>query len=831
MRTGVARLLPGLVLLQAALALLWPALRPGWTLIPAQLPYVLDPLWQPLAPTGVEADANIVLGDVFYEHYPLAMQARRSLAQGELPLWNPAIAGGHPFAANGMVGLFNPFNLITLPLPLVSAWTVAALLRLWVAGSFAYLYARAIGLSRLGATLAMLAYAFSGPMIAWLNFPLSHVFAWLPALLWTGEMLLTTQRTKWVLAAAVALAVTMFSSQPEVAFQMGMVWLVYLLVRGSWLGGGLWEGLRRFALPVIAAGVLGVALAAVEALPFLDALRYSAILADRSDPGVMDLRDWSAVVLLEWRAWPTLITGLMPHLFGSARDGTYWYPSGNPIENTLYAGVLPLALALVALWAALRRQMTGVARRWVLTWAAIGGGMLALALHFPLFNLINLLPPFHLLAAGRLRVVFVLAVALLAGFGLDWLRTCPDRARKPLIIVLSLMAVANVLLAGGGYAGFILFKAQLIASGRAFMDANAGRPILAQPLHELYAQVEAAHQAKVQMFLPTNPIMYLPLLIAVGTLLIVWRMGRRPNWGVGVVAALVALSALDLVWTGFGHNRAAPAHWLDPVPPVVAWLQQQPLPFRVAGVNLVLNPNSAMLFGLEDARGYEPLTAQRYRALIAGMVGFAPEHHHIYLSHLDDPRLDRLNVVYGLAQTPPADPRWQALYDDPSGVTLYRSQTALPRAYVVYAAEVVESADASLARSLAPDFDPRQRVVLETAPADWSPPATLPTTPPEVAQIEQSANHVTLRVESAAPGLLVLLDTYMPGWQATVDDQPAPIYAANHAFRAVVVPSGLSTVRFDYAPRVWVVGGAISVAAWITLCLLALWPRPTRTHP
>jgi hypothetical protein len=818
-----------LLLLAASLALLWPALRPGWTLIPAQLPYLLDPLWQPLAPPGAQADANPLLGDLFYQYYPWATAARQSLAQGELPLWNPAVAGGHPFAANGMIGLFNPFNLLTLPVPLSAAWTGSALLRLWVAGLFAYLYARTLGLSRPAAALAMLTYAFCGPMIVWLNYPLSHVFAWLPALLWSGEKLLTTRRPGWILATAVFLAVTIFSSQPEVAFQMGVVWGVYLAVRSIGLAGGVGLALRRDGLAVLAVGLLGVALAAVEALPFLDALRASAILADRTQaaaPGGS-----IAALLLDWRAWPTLLTGLMPHLFGSARDGSYWYPAGNPTENTLYAGVLPLALALTALWAAYRRQLPAAARGWVLRWAALGVGFLAWALHLPLVNLINLLPPFQLLAAGRLRIAFVLAVAILAGFGLDHLRAQPRAARKPLAVVLGLMAAANLLLAAGGYAGFILFKERLIASGRAFMQANVGRPNFAQPLPELYAQVEAAHQAKVALFLPTNPVMFLPLLVAVVTLLLLASTRRRATLGVAVVAALLALTAVDLVWAGFDHNRAAPSAWLDPVPPAVTFLQQQAPPFRVAGVNRVLKPNSAMRYGLEDARGYEPLITQRYRALLAGIDGFAPEHHHLYLSGLDDPRLDRLNVLYGATATPPHDPRWEASFVDPSGVTVYRSRSALPRAAVLYAAEVVESPAASLARTLALDFDPRESVVLEETPADWSPPATLPSVPPQVVELARRANEVSLRVESGAPGLLLLLDAYVPGWHATVDDQPTPIYVANHAFRAVVVPAGTATVHFTYAPNAWIIGGLISVVAWLTLLGAALWLRTTRPRP
>lgn len=829
MTSRAARVWPGLILLAASLALLGPALRPGWTLIPALLPYAVDPLWQPLAPAHAAADANIVLNDVFYQYYPWAAALRQSLARGELPLWNPSIAGGHPLAANGMLGLFNPFHLLTLPLPLPVAFTVGALLRLWVAGLCTYGYARAVGLSRSASTLAMLTYALGGPMVAWLNYPLSHVFAWFPALIWTGEKLLAAPRMGWMLLAAVTLALTLFSSQPEVAFQMGLVWLVYLGVRGSWRAGGPMAGLRRYALPVMAAGLLGVGLAAVEVIPFLDALRSSAILADRGNPGLMPPSGWLRAILLEWRTWPTLITALLPHLLGTARGNTYWYPAGNPIENAFYLGVLPLALALIGLAAAFRRRLDGAARRWVLTWAGIGGGALALALHFPLVNGINLLPPFHLLAPGRLRIVVVLAVGLVAGFGLDWLRARPDLGRRPLAWLLGLFALINVVAAGAGYAGFTLLRDRLIASGRAFMEANAGRPSFAQPLPELYAQVEASYQAKVALFLPTNPVMYLPLWMAAAVLLLLWASTRRPRVASWLVPALVVLTAVDLVWAGFGHNTAAPAALLNPVPPAVTYLQAQP-PGRIAATNLILNPNHAIIYGLEDVRGYEPMIAHRYRGLLGGISGFVPEHHHLFFSHLDDPRLDRLGAAYGLSLTPPTDPRWERVFADPSGVGVYHSRTALPRALVVYAAEIAATPEDARTRTLAPDFDPRQGVVLEETPSNWSPPAMPPAAPAGIEILARTPNRVTLTVESDAPGLLLLLDTYAPGWRATVNGTPAPIYAANYAFRVVVIPAGSSTVVFTYAPAAWPVGGAISVAAALVMVGIGVWPRP-RSRP
>jgi hypothetical protein len=818
-----ATLITWLLIVLPPLIFLAPALRPGFMLLPAHLPYLLDPLWQPLAPANALAQANPVLSDQFYQYHAWKFTLWQALAQGELPLWTPAVNGGQPLLANGQVGLFDPFHLAGRLFPPTTSYAVGALLRLWVAGGFTYLYARTIGLSRPAAWLALLVFTFSGPVVSWLGATPSHVLVWLPALLWVGEHLLATRHVGWMLAAAGLLALLLFSSQPEIALQVGMIWGIYLLCRATWLEGGIVRGLRRHGARWLLIALLGLALAAVEVLPFVDALRHSVIFAQRFAATPPDLALWLQRVFFNWQEWPTLATTLLPNFLGREASESYWYPTGNSIENNAYAGVLPLLLALLALWAAWRNA-NGSPRRWIWLWGALGAGCLALAVGLPLVNALNDLPPFSLVAPGRFRGIYVLAVAILAGWGLDALCRHPN-LRRIFAILLAGAALVNVLLVAAAYTGFTLYAEPLIASGRAFMEANVGSPGLDRPLAELYALVETRQQAKLAMLRPSNPIMYLPLLIAGGLALLLWlqRHGRLAlPW---LTTAIIAITWLDLLWTGAALNTAAPTSWLEPTPPAVEYLQSRPGLFRVVGTHQILNPNSAMLTQLEDVRGYDPLAVQRYTALLAGLDGYAPAHYHTYFVHLNDPRLDLFNAAYGLSRTPPTDPRWQPVFDDPSGVTVYRSRTALPRAYLVYAADIVESPEQSLARTLEPSFDPRQSVVLEEDPTEWTPPASAPSEPPVVEFTLRRANTMQLEVATEAPGVLVLTETYAPGWRATLDNQPTPIYPANHAFRAVVVPAGTHSITFTYAPPVMTWGASISAGALLVLLVGAIWAR------
>ena len=74
----------------------------------------------------------------------------------------------------------------------------------------------------------------------------------------------------------------------------------------------------------------------------------------------------------------------------------------------------------------------------------------------------------------------------------------------------------------------------------------------------------------------------------------------------------------------------------------------------------------------------------------------------------------------------------------------------------------------------------------------------------------------------------MLLDSYSPGWRATVDDQPAPIYPANHAFRAVIVPAGKHSVTFTYAPPLLWIGAWISLGTLVVVATLLVWSFANR---
>jgi hypothetical protein len=145
------------------------------------------------------------------------------------------------------------------------------------------------------------------------------------------------------------------------------------------------------------------------------------------------------------------------------------------------------------------------------------------------------------------------------------------------------------------------------------------------------------------------------------------------------------------------------------------------------------------------------------------------------------------------------------LYDEP--VRLFAVPDPMPRTYV---ASSVRAAEGLAAVGLLPDpgFDFRREVLLPPGAAPG------PARARGVSRVgEEDPSSVAIEVETETGGYVVLLDSFDPGWRATVDGDPAAVLPANGLFRAVLVPPGRHRVRFAYRPPVQAAGLASTALA------------------
>jgi hypothetical protein len=332
--------------------------------------------------------------DLLVSHLPNAAYVRNSLAAGHgLPLWNAQLFAGQPLAADPLAGLWYPPNWL-LFLPIVSL-AVGFNLLLWVhlawAGLGMYTFLRSSGVGAGAAMVGAAALAGTPRLIAHLG--AGHV-SWVFAFAWTPWLLLAILRlgkrpTALRGATVGACLGLIFLADGRWAFYAGMLAAGYMAV--SVFGGRGRAETRNLATAMAALGLVGALIAAGQAIPLAEFLRFSGRAALTLDE--------AAVYSLP----PRYLMGLLiPDL-------------GGLHEWMTYVGVITLLLAVL-----------GVARR-TLLWAmaAVGATAFSLGAYFFVFPvLFNLVPGLGLLRVpARAWFVVVVAVCILAAHGCERLET------------------------------------------------------------------------------------------------------------------------------------------------------------------------------------------------------------------------------------------------------------------------------------------------------------------------------------------------------------------------------------------------------------------------
>jgi hypothetical protein len=219
--------------------------------------------------------------------------------------------------------------------------------------------------------------------------------------------------------------------------------------------------------------------------------------------------------------------------------------------------------------------------------------------------------------------------------------------------------------------------------------------------------------------------------------------------------------------------------------------------------------NAAVVRNLEAINGYNPLRIGAYDRLIApGETTYLSEQRTFPATFetydcalaralgLEYLVLDRpIEQVPNMAKRPVAE----LLRDGPQ-LWVYRLREAMPR--VVFT-DRVQVADADLVNTrgglaVSPSVD-RALIDDDTPPARqysvWGPGQG-----GSARTVSWRPDRIEIEVDSAQGGMLVLHETYYPGWVAEIDGRPARILRADVLFRGVEVAAGKRNVVFRFAP-------------------------------
>src|SRR5262249_15211383 len=168
----------------------------------------------------------------------------------------------------------------------------------------------------------------------------------------------------------------------------------------------------------------------------------------------------------------------------------------------------------------------------------------------------------------------------------------------------------------------------------------------------------------------------------------------------------------------------------------------------------------------------------------------------------------------------------------PEPIRVFGVPDPLPRAYAVSRHRSGEGMGA-LRAVLDPGFDPAREVVVPDRPGAPSDPAageetTVDPTTGSVTIVARRPDRVRLEADLRRPAYVVLLESFDPGWRATVDGRAAEVLPANAAFCAVTVPGGRHTVEYAYRPGPLYAGLGTAAASGVAAIVLCAWPRRPR---
>jgi hypothetical protein len=726
--------------------------------------------------------------DLLYYYYPLTEQAAERLAAGELPLWNPYACSGIPLLATLQVNPFYPGRWLALLLPAHQALPVLLFIECVLGAWFSALFFRAWGMATVAAAAGGALFAFACLVGQSFWPPQVSSAIWLPWLLLCVEKLAGRWQWRWWIGLVAGGTLQFLGGSPQHVVYTAYVLVPYALLR---LGSDCADGTRAWAPAalrlgglLLAAG-LAVGLCGIQLLPSIELIEHGLRGGPLSPAAVHYLKGVSL----------PLSQILKNSLDPAPKLISYDIGFGGG-----YFGISTLIMLVVG--------AIGGHRNWrVWFFLAVTAGSLVLSDGY----------------RGAFRDMY----AALASLPTGGVFRSPERLR-----FLSFFGVAAV-----ASAGFDQFS-------RAFATARTrGTPAAAVAGAAIVTGLIAGLGSWAAAWRAIATLLLLATIVR-------WR-GRPAVRGI-CRAAMLVLLVWDLARaTGpYGSLRALPKGWSQSFHAfghtmiggdAFADLRRQ------AGLNRLEVVGADPIAGVAPidkayrVSCYDPIAPNPWPTLSTKLGGSAtsmmlmqvdPER---FAAFYDVASVRTILVVAPSKSNPDARALLRALGRQRQ-IQLQRGSPlsgplpeiameqwdnidALPRAYLVGRFRVCTGAEA-LHHIAHGDVDFRATVLLDRDPGMASQ-AAEPTGYLPATVTSYAAERVEIETSAPQERLLVLTDSYYPGWTARVDGAATEILRANGLYRAVRVPGGSHRVEFEYRPASLRWGAWISLVSFVVLVLVS----------
>lgn len=185
------------------------------------------------------------------------------------------------------------------------------------------------------------------------------------------------------------------------------------------------------------------------------------------------------------------------------------------------------------------------------------------------------------------------------------------------------------------------------------------------------------------------------IVLAIFAFLALWAAVRSDYRGL-LPFALAAVSCAELFAQGTSLYRFGRPEYLYPITPALDFLRAQQRPFRIAGYDAVLFPQSNIFAEMEDVRTHDPMERRDYVEFLDLTVGYRPTDYFKKISDVNQSVLDFLNVRFLIAPNWQLTPgkKWRLVY---SGwdATIFENPHVLERVFAPQGVRTVRWEDSN----------------------------------------------------------------------------------------------------------------------------------------
>jgi hypothetical protein len=701
--------------------------------------------------------------DMLHFGYPFKHFIWKSWQEGALPLWNSQISGGVPFLSLYHPGVFYPPNLIFLLEDFGAAFNFYYVFHHMILVFSVYRLARFWNLSP-EASLGSAITALLGGYFLSLASLYNHFQAavWLPLILLNFNRFLQNKRFKDFMTAVFLFAFICLAGSPETCVLIAVILWSYSV----FVVPGKVTGTSFFSRTAMLSGIiiLSLGLSAIQLVPtgalMKESMRSTGIDFEESSKMSLSPAALSAVILPE---------NHFAFMDTAKIHKSYFLQS-------CFMGLIPLGFLLAGLF-------SGIKCRAFWFWGALFfvGIFFSLGRFNPLYSLIYDWVPALKLFRFPEKFFFISAFSLvfLVGLGLDALgSTNPEKSIRSQPAVFAALALL-----------ILLMGIAVMEPDREWLTGLITLLILTG----LFAISSKAKESRVTLRVFAIVLLILELWARnVSLLPMVDRsfFEKSPE----LLAELKDTGNLYRVYGGKLLDNGE-------LPTANQFPRRKNLMASHMAMKNLLRPNLGMIYGLHYADGLTGLELKSGWLWTELFIKSSPEKRVLILQ--------RSNVRHWII-----DNYSSSLSQGTQEVEDFTS--ALPRAFLVNTGRRGK-APHLLNTYYDPAFDPLKEVLLSEN-TSWFRNENFKG---RVERIEYGPNRVRIETNQNSTGMLVLLDTYFPGWQVKVDGQSDHIFRANYFYRGVKLNAGRHTIEFSYTPEGFHMGMRITA---LTLILLLAGP-------